>query len=404
MNKAVLSLNLAVDKLISARNDFEARVAMALLTDALSEEITDDERVDIHKKLVSNLRSKAFSMAQKHYKAQPDNYPDYIFCLLDAVPVLQRRYAAMSDFPDSDVSPREFLQHLNQLSGCRSPEEVSAFLNEMMEYLDAHPEYQKDGYGHLISVVKSEIIAAYMEKPEEHGWRERYILTLLCAVEDSVHYCYTLNFLYYEDGIFEMVSPDNLAEETDIGRLSRKLELLQEAMASVHPYFLEGYLNRLSKVISRTVVETLSNEENGEEMPAHLIALMDYLVDLDFEVVRSAATNEEPAEDSPMENLLNAQAMLHNLCIHEDTEYLENDWAEFLSGAAGCPACGELLKEQAYAAISIRVMTELMAQAADSVPETTLCLMRLFLALYTSPVTNTLDDDVLKWVIRGNAA
>jgi hypothetical protein len=63
-----------------------------------------------------------------------------------------------------------------------------------------------------------------------------------------------------------------------------------------------------------------------------------------------------------------------------------------------------MLKEQAYAAISIRVMTELMAQAAGSVSETTLCLMRLFLALFISPVTNTLSDDVLKWVISGTAA
>jgi len=50
------------------------------------------------------------------------------------------------------------------------------------------------------------------------------------------------------------------------------------------------------------------------------------------------------------------------------------------------------------------VMTELMTRCSGAVPETTLCLARLFFALYISPVTNTLDDDVLKWVISGTAA
>lgn len=342
-------------------------------------------------------------MAQERYKAHPESCPDYVLSLLDAVPVLQRRYALLSDLPDIDDSPREFLKHLDELSGCRSSEAVSAFLNKMMEELEAHPEYQKDGYARLCSAVKCEIIAAYMEKPEEHSWHERYTLSLLCAIEESVQYGYTLNFLYYENGIFEMLSPENIVEETNFGCLSRKLEVLQEAMGSVNPYFLEGYMSRLSELISKTVIEALSNGENGEALPAHLITLMDYLEDMDCGVVLNAAAIAEPAEDSPMENLLNAQAMLHNLCIHKDTEHLENDWAEFLSGAAGCPACAELLNDQAYATISIRVMTDLMAQAACSVPETTLCLMRLFLALYTSPVTNSLDDDVLRWVIRGDA-
>jgi len=405
MKNAALNLNLAVDKLINAQNDFEARVAMTLLKDALREENTDDERLDINMELVNTLRFKAFSMAKEHYIAYPDTCPAYVSALINAVPLLQRRCAELEVLPDIDESPspREFLHLLDKLSGCWTPEAVSAFLNEMTENLEAHPEYQKDGYNRLLSTVKCEVIAAYMENPEEHGWRERYLLSLLCAMEESVHHCYSLNFLYYENGVFQMVSPENLVEERDIGRLARKLEVLQEAMGSVNPYFLEAYLNQLAWAISKTVVDTLVNADNEEALPEHLITLMDYLEEMDCGAVEEAAENEEPAEYSPLKNLLNAQAMLRNLCIHESVEYLENDWAEFLSSAAGCPACAELLSEQAHAALSIRVMTELMTRCSGAVPETKLCLARLFFALYISPVTNTLDDDVLKWVISGEA-
>ena len=404
MKKSVINLELAADALINAQNDSEARSAMALLKDANREELTDDERLDINMKAVNTLRFKSFSMAKEHFNAYPDACPGYVSALINVVPVLQRRCAELEALPDLNVSPREFLHLLDELSTCRTHEEVSAFLNKMTENLEAHPEYQKDGYNRLLSAVRCEIIAVYLEKPEEHGWQERYLLSLLGAMEESVHHCYSLNFLYYENGVFQMVSPENLTEESDIDRLARKLELLQEAMGSVHPYFLEGYLSRLADAISKAVVETLEGTDNEDGLPGHLITLMDYLEELDWGAVVSAAASESPAEDSALKNLLNAQAMIHNLCIHKDLEYLENDWAEFLSSAAGCPACAELLNEQAHAAISIRVMTELMMRYSGTLPETTLCLMRLFLALYTSPVTNTLDDDVLKWVIRGEAA
>jgi len=198
MKNAALNLNLAVDKLINAQNDFEARVAMTLLKDALREENTDDERLDINMELVNTLRFKAFSMAKEHYIAYPDTCPAYVSALINAVPLLQRRCAELEVLPDIDESPspREFLHLLDKLSGCWTPEAVSAFLNEMTENLESHPEYRKDGYNRLLSTVKCEVIAAYMENPEEHGWRERYLLSLLCAMEESVHHCYSLNFLY----------------------------------------------------------------------------------------------------------------------------------------------------------------------------------------------------------------
>jgi len=168
MKNAALNLNQAVDKLINAQNDFEARVAMTLLKDAMREENTDDERLDINMEMVNTLRFKAFSMAKEHYIAYPDTCPAYVSALINAVPLLQRRCAELEVLPDIDESPspREFLHLLDKLSGCWTPEAVSAFLNEMTENLESHPEYQKDGYNRLLSTVKCEVIAAYMENPE----------------------------------------------------------------------------------------------------------------------------------------------------------------------------------------------------------------------------------------------
>jgi len=69
---------------------------------------------------------------------------------------------------------------------------------------------------------------------------------------------------------------------------------------------------------------------------------------------------------------------------------IQRGWLFHLRGAA----------QQAHAAFSTHVMTEMMMRASG-VP---LCLMRQFFALFISSLMNNFDDDMLTWVIHSNVA
>lgn len=403
MNNVTVELKLVVDKLFHADNDYEAQRAMGQLKEALREEVSDRDRTDIHLELLNNLRAEVFSLAQEHYDAHPALYPDFVLSLLNAVPMLMGRCILPISFYDDTDLPKEVRHQMDELSHCRTPESVTDFLKEMMELLDEHPEYRQAGYSRLLRGVECEMIAAYAAAPD-HFWRGDYLLSLLGAVEESVHFCYTLNFLSYEGGVFEMVTADTLMEESNLVRLSRKLEVFREAMSSVNPIFQESYLRQLTWDLPQAVLETLENAIDEDELPEYLVTLMDILEDVDCGEVLNASEDEEPGEGSELTHLLNAQAMLHALCVHRDPVYLENDWAEFLSGAAGCPCCTELINEQAHVALSTRILKELMAKVPGSLPEATLCLIRLLLAVTVSPITSTCAEEVWDWVLYGSCA
>jgi len=333
-----------------------------------------------------------------------DFYPWYIEDHLhNAVPLLMGQCTLSALFDEDADLPKEVLHQMDALSHCRTPEAVSAFLKEAMVLLDKHPEYREAGYSRLLRGVECEIIAAYVSAPN-HSWHGDYLLSLLWAMEESVHFCYTLNLLHYEYSVFEMVTPDSLINETDVNRLHRKLEVFHEATETVNPIFQEGYLRQLTQGIPQAVIETLVAVLDKDELPEYLITLMGFLEDVECGEVLAASDEDVLGEESPLEHLLDAQAMLHALCVHRNAEYLENDWAEFLAGAGGCPCCAELLSEQAYAVLSTRILTELMAKANGALPEAALCLIRLFLASTVSPITSTHEEEVFSWIFNGTCS
>lgn len=229
-------------------------------------------------------------------------------------------------------------------------------------------------------------------------------MSLLAALEENIAHAYTPDFLYYEDATFQVVSPENLLEETDLTALRNKLDLLCSALARWNVPTCSGYLENLLCQISKAILDTLRASPEWAESCAATKPRVNYLTNLLTDGLHSLMEAVEEAENAPPEdNFMNAQMELHKLCIETDAEYLENDWADFLSFAAGCPDT-DSLSMQAILTLPVSILTEVPAQVLDALPETLLCLLRFLLSEAAWPMSFTYNDTVFRWIVSGNDA
>lgn len=403
MNNTI-ELIAALDKLSSAANEFEAQAAANRLKNALSDETTESDREEAQFGLRDKVRESVLSDALTDYDEHSELYPERVLTLHNALPVVMGKIPYTELREEDVLCVKDILPRFGELASCKTGKEIRAFVDNLSDQFEQHPEYREAGYRRLLWELEDEIIGAYAEvffRVADRSWRAGYQLSLLAALEESIIYAYPPNFLFFEDATFQVLSPENLLEEMDLTSLRKKLDLLRAALSCWDVTACSGYLENLLCQISKAILDALLASPEWEESSAATKLRANYLTNLLADGLRGLTETVEEVEDAPPEdNFMNAQLELHKLCAETDVEYLKNDVEDFHIFAAASPDVGSLSMQ---AVLSLTVAIWAM-EAPDDLPETLQCLIRFFLTASAWPMSFTYNDTVFRWIVSGNDA
>ena len=407
MNKSTIELIAALDKLSSAANEFEAQTAVNRLKHALSDETTESDREEAQFGLRDKVRESVLSDALADYDKHSELYPERVLTLHNTLPVVMGKIPCTQLREEDILCVKDILPRFGELASCKTGDEIRAFVDNLSARFEQHPEYREAGYRRLLWELEDEIIGAYAEvffRVADRSWRAGYQMSLLAALEESIVYAYPPNFLFFENSTFQVISPENLLEETDLTALRKKLDLLRAALSCWDVTACSGYLENLLCQISQVVLNALQATPGGESVSAATTLRAKYLSKILPDGLCGLMETEEPLLDTtPIQDLMSAMTVLHKLCVQTDPDYIENNWSDFLSFAAGCPDT-DPLSMQAILTLSVSILTEVPAQVPDDLPETLQCLIRFLLSAAAWPLSFTYNDTVFRWILSGNDA
>jgi hypothetical protein len=403
MNNNTIELIAALDKLSSAANEFEAQAAVTRLKHALSDETTESDREEAQFGLRDKVRESVLSDALADYDEHSELYPERVLTLHNTLPVVMGKIPS-SELKEADVlCVKDILPRFGELARCKTGDEIRAFVDNLSARFEQHPEYREAGYRRLLWELEDEIIGAYAEvffRVADRSWRAGYQMSLLAALEENVAFAYTPDFVYFEDSTFQVITPENLLQETDLTALRKKLDLLRSALARWDVPACSAYLENLLCQISKAILDALRASPEWEESSAATKLRADYLTNLADGLLGLTEAVEEVEDAPPEDNFMNAQMALRKLCAETDAEYLENAWEDFLVFAAACPDVGSL-SMQAILSLTVAVLA---MDAPDNLPETLQCLIRFFLTASAWPMSFTYNDTVFRWILSGGDA
>lgn len=401
MNNNTIELIAALDKLSSAANEFEAQAAVSRLKHALSDETTQSDREEAQFGLRDKVRESVLSDALADYDEHSELYPERVLTLHNTLPVVMGKIPR-AEFKEDVLCAKDILPRFGELAQCKTGDEIRAFVDNLSARFEQHPEYREAGYRRLLWELEDEIIGAYAEvffRVADRSWRAGYQMSLLAALEENVAFAYTPDFVYFEDSTFQVITPENLLQETDLTALRKKLDLLRSALARWDT--CSAYLENLLCQISKAILDTLRASPEWEESSAATKLRANYLKILLTAGLRGLTETVEEVEDAPPEdNFMNAQMALNKLCAETDAEYLENDWADFLIFAAASPDV-DALSMQAVLSLTVAILA---MEAPDDMPETLQCLIRFLLSAAAWPMSFTYNDTVFRWILSGGDA
>ena len=407
MNNNTIELIAALDKLSSAANEFEAQAAANRLKHALSDETTESDREEAQFGLRDKVRESVLSDALSDYDEHSELYLERVLTLHNTLPVVMGKIPCTELREEDVLCLKDILPRFGELALCKTGKEIRAFVDSLSARFEQHPEYREAGYRRLLWELEDEIIGAYAEvffRVADRSWQAGYQLSLLAALEENIALAYPPDFVYFEDGTFQVVSPENLLEETDLTALRKKLAQLRSALSCWDMPACSGYLENLLCQISQVILNALQAAPGGESVSAATTLRAKYLSKILPDGLCGLMETEEPLLDTtPIQDLMSAMTVLHKLCVQTDPDYIENSWLDFLSFAAGCPDT-DPLSMQAILTLSVSILTEVPAQVLDTLPETLLCLLRFLLSTAAWPISFTYNDTVFRWIISGGDA
>lgn len=320
----------------------------------MSDETTESDREEAQFRLRDKVRESVLSDALSDYDEHSELYPERVLTLHNTLPVVMGKIPCTELREEDVLCLKDILPRFGELASCKTGKEIRAFVDQM---------------------------------------------SLLAALEENVAFAYTPDFVYFEDSTFQVITPENLLQETDLTALRKKLDLLRSALARWDA--CSAYLENLLCQISKAILDTLRASPEWEESSAATKLRADYLTNLLADGLLGLTEAVEEVEDAPPEdNFMNAQMALCKLCAETDAEYLENAWEDFLVFAAACPDVGSL-SMQAILSLTVAVLA---MDAPDDLPETLQCLIRFFLTASAWPMSFTYNDTVFRWILCGGDA
>jgi hypothetical protein len=401
MDNSFNELTNAVTQLYRASNVIEQYAAWEHLKEVLSAE-TSVEVIDKAREYLHDMvRENVLSDALTDYETNPGLYPEFVRTLVELRSRLEGK-CAKSRFDVKDANRLWSLwARINELGNCESETEIRALVDELSANFDQHPEYCEEGYSRLRWEIEYEIIGAYMEAffSVNRSSLAQYRLSLLVATQDLNYYGYPLDFLYFENGRFEVLTPENLYEEEDSTTLRKKLETLIPGFIHLDILAYHGYIDLLTHKSARAVLDAVKSSADWSEVSETTVLLAKYLGDLLRDGLRGLTESVEDQDyDRAVDNFIYAQFDLHKVCTDLDVGKLSNNWSEFLLHAASSPDMDALTNQ------SILALTFSLLSAVDTgdLPETIQCLIRFLSAITAWPMSITYNEYVRKWIANGD--
>lgn len=351
--------------------------------------------------LFRELRTKALLLANKHINRYTKKYPPKVLAL-------QMKCSELNKYSGEPLEDTECqaLKEINfdAISECETTEDVDNLVTGLSIYLENYPEIKEAGYRRLLEVLENEIIGLYAGTvlQTQAGWTESYILDLLNTVKYMLYVGYPLSLLFYDSskGVFEIITAGNLICETDTTTFYIKMEVMRRTIENMAPEVLEDYIMELNTEIPLALIEVLVDNIGGEDfLPDEIRFLLKCLKEIsDGSVLATPFDKDNRVGLGLHEAMLSAHHMIHCLCVHRDLVYLENDWQEFLNCAAESQRYVGELHDMVQAAISTRLLSTLTELSKTPLPETLMCLFRLYTALTLAPRKT---DGFSGWVLTG---
>lgn len=405
-NNSAEDLNTLAEKLIQPADFFSVSGTLDHINSVLSYGVSDSDRQTAIRILRSGAREAALSDIETLMGLYPKEFPDYVLALDNQLPILlgKRHYPECGE-EDFNL-PKDLWPLFNSISECKTPDSVNAFVSKLSNFLEQHSEFREAGFIRLISAVKDELLAAYLdifEKLPEHTDAKVYIVGLLTSVEEMYHYNYPLEWLYYGRRGFETVTPTNLIMENEPNELHSKLKITCDAIADMLPEGVDELADHLKDSLSHAILHSMIQDFGGEAaLPDSIRFCLARLSEIEEGVLATARHEEAPEDVDSLRSLLAAQNMLHALSTHEDTETLACDWEEFLNCVADCWYCSDLLENRACEVLTVRILTYLMMNGQACNFKISASLIRLFVALSFSVTRTTYQQEVTDWIRNGD--
>ena len=391
----------AMEELSRAQNVFEVQAAREHMKKALDEDISKTELQETLDFLRDMAHINVLSDALSDYEAHPELYPERMRTLVNLLSRFEGICPSLRLYVEDAKRLRGLWSRFEELGNCKTEAEIRALVDELVALFEQHPQYRESGYRRLRMEIENEIIGAYMDAffSVNRAWNAQYRLSLLVAVQD-LNFCgYPLDFLYFENGRFEVLTPKNLCEEENVTTLRKKLETLIPGFIHMDILAYHGYMDCLTADVAGSVLEGIQNLSEWKEVEETDKLRAQYLCDLLRDGLRGLTESVEDQDyDRAVDNFIYAQFDLHKVCTDLDVGKLSNNWSEFLLHAASSPDMDALTNQ------SILALTFSLLSAVDTgdLPETIQCLIRFLSAITAWPMSITYNEYVRKWIANGD--
>lgn len=392
-----------MDELLRARNAFEAQAAYEHLKKVLDRDISGTEFQEALNTLRDTAHDIVLADALADYNANPKLYPERVGILYNLLPRFEGKCTAARLGMEETKLLKDIWERFDELGECKSELQIYSLVDELFRLFEQHPEYREAGYRRLRWEIEKEIIGAYLEVffSMNRPWLEHYHTSLLVAAEELCVRDYKLDFLYFDNRRFEVLTPENVCGEKDLTTLRKKLETLVTALSHADILVFSAYMDSLTDEIASAVLNTLESLHDWAEVSETAKLRERYLGSLLRDRLRGLTESVDEQEfDSALDNFVFAQLYLHRVCTNTDAGYLENNWSEFLFYAASSPDL-DALTTQSILALTVSLMSEI---ETSGMPETLQCLVRFLTAIVSWPMSVTYKDNVCEWIINGDVA
>ena len=403
MSNRVIELFTAGEMLCKACDVSEAQAAYKRFQKALDEDLTEEDWNDVHNYIRDMVHVDVFTNAVADYKAHPELYTERVTTLHNLHSVVKGKCTEGHYSKEDALSLKNILGHFSGLGACKTGDEVRAFVDDLSAHLEQHQEYRNAGYRRLCWEIESEIIGAYMEVfcRVERAPHDAYWLNLLIAMDELFVCAYPPNFLYYDMGIdFQVLTPENLLNETDPKVLRRKLKMVRAALGRWDVTACDAYVEDFVLEIAAAVLKEIQNMPEWKMASDATKLLAKYLADLLRDKLRGLTESVKEQEfENAEDNFICAQNELHKICTDANVKFLAYHWDKFLIYAASSPDV-DALSVQAVLSLTVSLLALV---EIDALPEALQCLIRFLLTVAASPVSFIYNDEVFRWILSGDA-
>ena len=364
---------------------------------------TPDDRLLAVRDLTDSVHLSMIHCINTAYRAAPSGFSTEVPALLDEHAEFNRATLCYDGAPDDYRRANELYPKYAELRTADA-EGVHDICNEIRKYISEHSEAKFALLRSTRRALEEVIISKYFpDFSRDYTHEEWYLMSLLTEIERNLDSLYTIDFLYFSDGIFSVIDGEFLCRMTDKGQFSEVLRYLNRISHYLPHEEVECRIRKWKSSILKHFAEYAAVHIAGTEPSKHMEDCVKLLHDIAEQKDFPARFPNDDRDDNfyELDALLGA-SMMHcpnGIPAPVSSEYFWYDWGCVGGALERCEgAYHEVIVERAAVALVTKILAHLLEN--KKVYAAMQWIMRFYLALVLFGNHALDDDEVFKDVMR----